>query len=508
MMKTMGNYKIGIKSLLALLIALLLFPACDERWEEMNTDPNQLSSLPDEYLFTNAVRGTFRDYFERFDIDYGGQYAHIWVSNNWNREVDKYNDIQSQGDISERIFHAIYNGPIRNVIEVLQLTGPGGEFENPARYAQASIIAVLNFSRMTDFFGDIPYFEGGMGKYDILKPSYDAQEVIYDDMVNRLLDAITVLKSASDSEIYSSGEDPIFAGDRQKWIRFGNSLRFRLAMRARFADPGTYNSIIDDCLQEDLIEDNTQNVKLEMQDSENGDLYNPWYNKIIDYQGGIYTMNWSEKIINALNDTNDPRLPFFATKSSSDEYIGMPNGLTDSYYSSWSRASSSLATEEFLARDQAMYMMCASEIYLLRAEAALFGLGPGDANDLYQTGITMAMDQWDIADTLIVEFLANEVEASLYGDQENSFRQIATQLWISFVPSAYESWNTIRRTGYPVIEQRTSDMYSKGVTDGYMPTRINYPSTVERGVNQENLDAAIANMGGDAIDLELWWDVR
>jgi hypothetical protein len=120
----------------------------------------------------------------------------------------------------------------------------------------------------------------------------------------------------------------------------------------------------------------------------------------------------------------------------------------------------------------------------------------------------MSMAQWSIADSLVVEYLANETEASLNGDQENSFRQIATQLWISFVPNAYESWTTIRRTGYPVIEQRTPDMYSMGVTDGYMPSRINYPSTVERSVNQENLDAAIANMGSDAIDHSLWWDVR
>jgi len=507
-MKKMGNKINGIKSLLVMVLALSIFPACDERWEEMNTDPNQLSSLPDEYLFTNAVRGTFREYMDRFDMDYGGQYAHIWVSNNWNREVDKYNDIQSQGDISERIFQAIYNGPIRNIVEVLQLTGPGGEFENPARNAQASIIATLNFSRMTDFFGDIPYFEGGMGKYDILKPAYDGQEVIYDDMVNRLQEAISVLKNADDSDIYSSAEDPVFAGDRDKWIRFANSLRLRLAMRARFADPGTYYNVIDECLAEDLIEDNSQNVKLEMQDSENPDLYNPWYNKLIDYQGNIYTLNWSEKIINVLKVTNDPRLPFFATRNNQDEYLGMPNGLNDTYYSGWSRANSSLATEQFLARDQPMYMMCASEIYLLRAEAALFGLGPGDANDLYQTGIEMSMDQWGIADSLVAEYLANEEEASLFGDQENSFRQIATQLWISFIPNAFESWTTIRRTGYPVIEQRTPDIYSMGVTDGYMPTRINYPSTVERSVNQENLDAAISNMGGDEIDLRLWWDVR
>jgi hypothetical protein len=219
-------------------------------------------------------------------------------------------------------------------------------------------------------------------------------------------------------------------------------------------------------------------------------------------------MNWGEKFITALVETKDPRLPFFATKTNESEYQGMPNGLSDLYYAGWSRANSSLATEQFLARDQPMYLMSASEIYLLRAEAALFGLGDGDPNQLYQKGIEMAMGQWNINDSLVADYLANEPEASLNGDSENMFRQIATQLWISFVPNAFESWTTIRRTGYPVMEQRTSDMYSKGVTDGYMPSRIKYPFTVERSVNGANQDAAIANMGGDEIDLKLWWDKR
>jgi hypothetical protein len=504
----MVNNIYGIKSLLVLLFALIMFSACDERWEDMNTNPNQLSTLPDEYLFTNAVRQTFRDNYDRLNIDIGGQYAHIWVADNWSREIDKYNDIHSQGDVNERVFRGIFNGPIRNIIEVLQLTGTGGEFENPARYAQASIIATLNFSRLTDLFGDIPYFEGGMGKYDILKPEYDDQELIYDDMVSLLQEAVSVLKSAGDSEVYPGDKDPLFAGDRDKWIRFANSLRFRLAMHARFVDPDKYNSVIGECLAEALIEDNSQNAELEMQDSENPDLYNSWYRKIIDYEGGIYTLNWGEKIISALRNSNDPRLPFFATKANTGEYLGMPNGLSDANYAAWSRANSSLATEQFLAKDQPMYLMTASEIYLLRAEAALFGLGSGDPNELYQTGIEVAMDQWGIEDSLVSEFLADEPEARLNGDQENMYRQIATQLWISFVPNAFESWTTIRRTGYPVIDQRTSDMYSKGVTDGFLPSRIKYPFTVEKSVNGENLEAAITNMGGDKIDLKLWWDVR
>ena len=94
-MKRIQNNIFGIKRMLILFITLSMLSACEERWEEMNTNPNQLSSLSDEYLFTNAVRGTFYDQRDRFDVDFGGQFGHIWISNSWNREADKYNSLGS-----------------------------------------------------------------------------------------------------------------------------------------------------------------------------------------------------------------------------------------------------------------------------------------------------------------------------------------------------------------------------------------------------------------------------
>ncbi|MBK6285564.1 MAG: SusD/RagB family nutrient-binding outer membrane lipoprotein [Draconibacterium sp.] len=186
----------------------------------------------------------------------------------------------------------------------------------------------------------------------------------------------------------------------------------------------------------------------------------------------------------------------------------MPNGLNDEYYAAWSRANSAVPTAEFFAKNQPMFLMTASEIWLLRAELALDGIGSGNANDLFQTGIGLAMSQWKIDETGIQSFISTEKEATLYGDLNNSKKQIATQLWISFVPNAFESWSTIRRTGYPEIPVRTSETLSKGVTNGVMPSRILYPYTVEKAVNGENLQQAITNMGGDKIDIKLWWSKK
>ena len=61
-----------------------------------------------------------------------------------------------------------------------------GETKNPVRNAMARIVAVVEYSRVTDCFGDVPYFEGARGMENILYPDYDEQELIYQDMMDQL----------------------------------------------------------------------------------------------------------------------------------------------------------------------------------------------------------------------------------------------------------------------------------------------------------------------------------
>lgn len=474
----------------------------------MNTNPNKVIDLPDGYLFTSAIRGTFLDNMGRIQADYSGQYAHIVTTDVFNREIDKYFDIHSSGDVDEAIFSSVYNGAILNISEVLDLTS-SGKYKNEARYAQASIIAAYNFSKLTDLFGDVPFKEASKGKVGVFTPIYDTQEDIYAGMIDMLSESLVVLKNSTEGEIYPQLYDPLYAGNLESWKKFANSLRLRLAMRARFANPSKYEPIVAASLAEPLIESNADNVKLTNFDNTNSQLYNPWYNKIIDYNANRFNMLWSEMFIEILRDNNDPRLAFFATKNRNGNFLGMPNGLLDIPYSQWSKNNTSRFTEEFAARDQPLNILTSSEIWFLRAEASLFSIGSGgDANEMFQKGISQALEQWNISPENTESFL-NEPESTLNGDKENQFRQISTQLWIACIPNFLESWNTVRRTGYPKIENRTNPSFSKGITDGVLPKRLKYPYTVEKITNGENLQAAIDRMGGsDKIDLPVWWDIR
>jgi hypothetical protein len=509
-MKTLKDLKI-LKFILILLLLLSGLTNCNKRWEEMNTDPNRLTDIPDEYLFTSAIRGAFNNSTGDLHKNFGGQYSHIFIASNWERDVDKYNDFGTK-DYPEYIFEGIYNSSIRNAVEVIKLTSEGEKYENKWRNAQAQIVAIISFSKLTDSFGDVPYSEAGMGKYGIQKAKYDKQEDIYSDMVARLKNIINILKEAdAANNVYPSGIDPVYDGNVENWIRFANSYRLHLAMRARFADPGKYEAVIKECLSEPLIESNSQNPTLATSDSKS-DMYNPWWWNWNSSQEGIYNLVWAEKFITTLKETNDPRLSFYATKNPEGDYVGFPNGLNDEEYSQWNRKDVSIPSEAFFAKTQPIYLITAGQIWLLRAEVALFNIGGtgGDANAIYQNAIRYAMEQWAIDTDSIDYYLANESEASLGTDTEDNFRKISTQMWITCVPNAFESWCTIRRTGYPVIAQRTTSSLSAGVTNGFMPTRVSYPLTKERSINGDNIMDAIGRLQGgeDKIDAKVWWDRR
>ena len=256
-------------------------------------------------------------------------------------------------------------------------------------------------------------------------------------------------------------------------------------------------------MAEQFIENNDGNFGLKYQESENPELYNPW-NDVRKHQ------NWkmSDKFVEWLKSTNDPRLRIFVDTTKTGEYKGFINGLNDQEQSKYQWDDFSNPKPALYAKDMSQNLMCASEVWFLRAEAALFSLAPGDANQLYQEGIRKTMLQWNVPAAEIAEFLSTEPEATLNGSDENKFRQIATQMWIAFTPNFIEAWSNIRRTGYPVIPQRTDpDVYSLGVTNGVLPTRFKYSSSEYR-TNRANVDVAIDQQGPDLIDTPLWWDVR
>lgn len=483
--KTISTIVIGM--------TMLVVPfSCQDRLDDLRDNPNAVTTIDDAALFTKAVRSLFQGTTDQSVSRFAGHYGHYFVAGSTARIPDQYGDgFDTQYN---QMFNEMYGGVIRHIEEVLDITSTG-DTKNEVRHSIANVISVLGYAKITDAFGEIPFTEGGKGKtQNIIFPKYDTQQGIYEDMISSLTESIAILKTADPAMAYPNS-DPIFNNDLNKWVRFANSVRLRLAMRLRNAENALSKQTVAQCLLDPLMETNDHNAYM-IETEGNG---NAWF----IMRTGFPSIKMSTLLIDQLQVTADPRLPVFVSKDGNGVYNGMTNGLDDAAFGSSNFSTKSDMGIPLSSRDSKLYIMTASEIWLLRAEAALaYDNDPGQANILYRKGIETSLKQWEVDASDIVAFMATP-EASLAG--HNDELQIGTQMWLALVPNYFEGWSHIRRTGYPVIADRTDPNLSQGVTNGVLPKRFLY-SSFELSSNKDNVTEAISRQGANKIDTPVWWD--
>ena len=142
---------------------------------------------------------------------WGNSFSYFNQSEDWNGKV--YLDIMPE----------IYS----NLAEVKKST------TDPIPLAVAEVLKVTAIVRVTDVYGPIPYSQVGQdGK---LTAPFDTQKDVYTKMFQELSDAITTL-TANRTNDFSPNADQVFGGKVEKWIKFANSLKLRMAIRIRYAD--------------------------------------------------------------------------------------------------------------------------------------------------------------------------------------------------------------------------------------------------------------------------------
>ena len=492
-MKTLYTFSTRFLGLLGMAFILV---SCQDSLDDIRDNPNGVTHIDDAALFTKAVRSLFLGTTHYSTASYAGQYAHYYVAGSTSRAPDQYTD--GFDTDYNGIFTDMYGGVIRHVEEVLEITS-AQETSNPVRYAMADIIAVMGYAVITDGYGEIPYTQGGKGKTeDILLPEYDMQDFIYKDMMERLGASIAVLKNADPSMGYPDS-DPVFNNDLSKWLRFANSVRLRLAMRVRFADLDLSKQVVAQCLSEPLMEDNSHNAFMIETEGQG----NAWYSRKI----GFPSIKMSVKMIDQLQNSTDPRLPVFVAKNGDGIYAGQLNGLTDAAFGNSQFDTKSNMGDAISSPSSKLYLMTAAETYFLLAEIELaYNNDPDAANDKFRMGIQTSFDQWEVDPDAANSFMSSST-AELMGTSDEMEEQIGTQMWIALTPNYYEGWSHIKRTGYPVIEQRTDENLNPGVTNGFMPKRFLY-SSFELSSNNANVNEAINRQGPNKIDTPVWWDKK
>ena len=103
--------------------------------------------------------------------------------------------------------------------------------DNMANVAVANILKCVVGGSVTEKYGDIPFSEAMEGRSGDLFPKFDSQKEVYEQMFTLLDDAVSILSDAG-SKGLPAEHDVLFNGDRSKWIKFANSLKFRLMVHS------------------------------------------------------------------------------------------------------------------------------------------------------------------------------------------------------------------------------------------------------------------------------------
>lgn len=190
----------------------------------------------------------------------------------------------------------------------------------PERFADIGAIAkmLLSYEQwlILDTYGAAPLTEGLKAQTERLTtPKYDLyQKAIDGTPMYKKLDAmvkecVATLKASNDKQVQLKDADFFYGGDIAKWIKFGNTLRVKMAQRLEKADKAFYNSVIDEVLT------SSDNVIGSYDESCIYHHPNDYNNNTDDIQDITSRYVASRAFVAFLETYDDPRLPILVRRN-------------------------------------------------------------------------------------------------------------------------------------------------------------------------------------------------
>ncbi len=477
------------------LLCFTGFMACDN-FNVSNDNPDVALSLDNnpELLLTNIERNAISQ-------SVGGAWSEGNLMAQYGaRIVFTSFDLFDWGDQAsawETYYLAIRDA---EVLEEIAVNGENSSYE-----AVSIILQCWMFQILTDMWGEVPYSQASKASSDepIYAPTYDTQEAIYNGLLEDLKRANDLL---SGTNLPAIKGDILYDGDLEKWRKFANSLRLRVAMRLSEVQPDKTKAAIAEIFSDPatypVFESNEDNAALKFLSS------NPNAHPITEesvYRVGSYNeYRIAETLVELLESFDDPRLEFFADPTANSveqgtpEIDGMQNGIVDGpayEYKGGDAFLSKFNIDYFFFQPNANEgrLMIYSEVAFILAEAAQRGWISSDAQTHYEDAVQANFDYWSVE--MPADYLSRAGVA-----YDDALETILNQKYIALFYTDYQGFIEYRRTGFPnTIAPGPDAFYST------YPSRFEYPSK-EEALNGLNRQEAIDRQGPDEITTKVWWE--
>ena len=484
--------------------------------------------------YEQRIKALMIDIFSQMVIDGGKWDTRSYIMNDgWN---------SGYWDLNQKWISSI-NIALRN----LELEGD--KYINAIAWAK--IYRVYVQSRATDMFGPIP-FPTYKGKI-VENPPYVSVEDQYKEFFNEIEEGINLFdKDAANGIFVNSKTDVIFNGKIDKWKKFANSLRLRLALRLSEIDPELCKIQANKAIKGGVFENENDNAKLPPKN--NGDWgqdYNytmfqiGWggplnmsttFEKLVNniggiaFPAGIKTTAKKPQLLTSTPKSIDPRALKMFQPGDSTVWLGLESGLKKTDFNAGIYAATLYPELGFLTNDGDQYkerpydLFLFSEVCFLKAEAIVRGFILGDAKLEYENGVRASFQHWGVteyADTYLTSDEKNFAGTSanytdVNGAGNTVLEKIITQKYLANFPdNSWEGWNDKRRLNLPRFDvplYRDENNYTNSNRNILDPTnfikRVQYP-TKETTINATEYNKGVVLLGGnDLTNTTLWWDTN
>lgn len=488
------------KITLQILLLFIIFSSCtDEKYEQLNINPNEPTTTSSGSLFVSATKSLVdqmtslsvnRNHY-RFMAQYVAQRNFASESNYdlVNRSVP----LNHWSEMYRDILLDLQDAKIKIVEENLD----AGITAN--RNALIEILSVYAWQQMVDTFGDIPYTNALQGIENI-QPTYEDAETIYNDLFVRLNAAIAMLDSgvSFNGESAFGGSDIIYGDDITSWRKFANSLKLRLAIRVvEFPAMATLaQTSIQEAVASGVFTSNADNFSLTYEATPPNT--NPMWETLVE-SGRPPDYFPSNTIVDYMNTLDDPRRSVYfrdnITDGSGDViYVGGIYGTTNSI------DVTTRLNETFREPTFRGILLDYSEVSFMLAQATELGISVGgDAATHYTNGITANMQDWGVDQADITSYLAQTDVA--YATAAGTWKEkLGLQYWLAMYNRGFEGWTVWRQLDAPALNIPVD-------TSTPVPVRYTYP-VEEQLLNSDNYTSASTAIGGDTQQTKIFWDVN
>lgn len=469
-----------------LLLSLALgFASCEKGFEEINTDPNRISTISPGTLLNPTIYELASFNMSKSD-DITFELMQVSLSfPSPSGGIHRY-------DITENTGSSTWNTYYRWLNNIKEMKRAAEEANDVNYRAIAMTLNAWVYSNLTDCFGSVPMDEAVSAEDGVFQPKYNTQKEIYTTI---LADLDSANKLYVTSKAMPYGTDVLYANNVGNWKRFTNSLRMRLLLRvSKRSEMDSWNQLrnmIANPATYPVFASNDQGAILKL--SGVTPLVSPW-GRPQDFTTGRAAAAF---FLDSLNAMNDPRRAKFASQARNSAgntnigYKGIPSGYAGNENQFNYIPSNYL--QALISGPMIAPIMSYAEVEFIKSELYFRDGRQDSAKATYERGVKAAIEQWGVV-----------FPTTYFSDPEaaynNTLERIMLQKYYALFFTDFQQWFEYRRTGLPVLPKGPGML-----NGGQMPSRLMYPVS-QRVYNPTNYNAAVQAMGGDVINVKSWWE--